>query len=75
MNAEHFKAIRLSKRLTQKQFADLLGVSRSTVEAIENGRRPISDTVRARLAQEVDASDELFSFLHRYIKFDCINPI
>jgi len=68
MNREKFKALRLQKGMTQKEFADLLRVSESTVEAIENGRREISDTVKARLAQNFEVSEELLLFLDSYRK-------
>lgn len=72
MNKESFKALRLKKGMTQKQFADLLRVSESTVAAIETGRRNISDTVRARLAQNFEVSEELLLFLDSYQKMENI---
>lgn len=75
MNKESFKAMRLQKGMTQKEFADLLRVSESTVAAIENGRRSISDTVRARLAQNFEVSEELLLFLDSYKKLDKVISI
>lgn len=66
MNKDSFKALRLKQGMTQKNFADLLGVSESTVAAIETGRRNISDTVRARLAQNFEVDKELLLFLDSY---------
>lgn len=75
MNSNSFKALRLRNGMTQKEFGDLLGVSESTIAAIENGRRKISDQVRARLAQKVEVNDDLIYFLESYRKIDNINPI
>ncbi|MGG3691118.1 helix-turn-helix transcriptional regulator [Heyndrickxia ginsengihumi] len=74
MNAEIFRAIRLKKGMTQSKYANLLGISESTVAAIENGRRGISDQVRARLAREVEIDEELLYFLESYRKLGNINP-
>lgn len=74
MNANNFKAIRLKEGMTQKQFADLLGVSDSTIAAIETGRRPISAFVRARLAQRVQFDDESLYFLKKYQEIEQIYP-
>jgi transcriptional regulator with XRE-family HTH domain len=74
MIVNNFKAIRLKQKMTQQEFAELLGVSRSTIEAIESGRRPISDLVRARLAQKIDLDQESLRFLELYKKIFQIYP-
>lgn len=74
MNATIFKRVRLKKKLTQKEFGNLLGVSESTIAAIEKGRRPISDQVRARLVQNIEIDDDLVSFLDSFRKIDYIIP-
>lgn len=66
MDKETFRALRLSKNMTQKEFGELLGVSESTVAAIENGRRLISDKVRARLATITDIDDDFIDFYNRF---------
>ncbi|MCG7346393.1 helix-turn-helix domain-containing protein [Sporosarcina sp. ACRSL] len=60
-----FKDMRLQKRMTQKEFADALGLSQSTVAHIEAGRREISYNTRTRLAQIVDVQGEFASFFER----------
>jgi transcriptional regulator with XRE-family HTH domain len=75
MKANDFRGLRLKRSMTQREYADLLGISESTVAAIENGRRPISDQVRARLAQRVEFNNDLLYFLESYYKIGNINPI
>lgn len=75
MNKETFKAIRLHKDMTQEQFGELLGMSKSAIANIEAGRRSISDRVRARLVQKVEFDDDLLYFLDSYIKLDNIYPL
>lgn len=63
-NGEVFRDLRLSKRLTQQQFAEALGVSQSHVAHIEAGRRDISRATQIRLAQIVDVGESLSFFEH-----------
>ncbi|MEZ7173558.1 helix-turn-helix transcriptional regulator [Sporosarcina sp. OR05] len=65
MEKNIFKDMRLQKRMTQKEFADALGLSQSTVAHIEAGRREISYNTRTRLAQIVDVQGEFASFFER----------
>jgi transcriptional regulator with XRE-family HTH domain len=74
MNANTFKALRLREGLTQEQFGELLGLSKSTIANIEAGRRSISDQVRARLAQKVEVDDRLLCFLDSLSKIEKIIP-
>ncbi|MBM7838347.1 transcriptional regulator with XRE-family HTH domain [Alkalihalobacillus xiaoxiensis] len=73
MNREIFRALRLKEGLTQKEFASILGVSTSSVEAIETGRRNISDKVRAKLAQEYPLDESYFTYFDQYEKLQS-NP-
>lgn len=74
MNATNFKRVRLKKKMTQKEFGKLLGISESTIAAIENGRRQISDQVRARMAQNIEVDDDLVYFLESFRMLDNIIP-
>lgn len=47
---EWLKSRRLDEKLTQKEIADLVGVSRSTYAMIENGERNPSVPVAKRIA-------------------------
>ena len=71
MSGETLKMIRLEKRMTQTEFGILLGLSTSMIAHIENGRRHISDTTRARLAQVVDVP-QFVNFFERYNELDNI---
>lgn len=48
---EKIKGLRTSRHLSQRQFADLLGVSKSTLAAYENDSRTPSYEVLARIAR------------------------
>ena len=43
------KELRTSKKLTQAQFADLIGVNRSAVGSLENGRMKINDRIADKI--------------------------
>lgn len=60
MNNEQFRAIRHYKKMTQREFADWLGVSIATIAKIEAGHMDISDSIRWRLAHKFDASSPDF---------------
>jgi transcriptional regulator with XRE-family HTH domain len=49
MKRETFKAIRTLNGLSREQFARHIGVSRSLVSYIEQGRRIISDETKRRI--------------------------
>lgn len=66
MNKNVFKAMRLYKGMSQKQFAELLDLSEATVANIEAGVRPISDRTRARIATNIDVGEDFSSFLLRF---------
>lgn len=66
MNKNVFKAMRLYKGMSQKQFAELLDLSEATVANIESGVRPISDRTRARIATNIDVGEDFSSFLLRF---------
>ncbi|MBB6281806.1 helix-turn-helix transcriptional regulator [Geobacillus subterraneus] len=75
MNSELFKAIRLEKQMTQDDFARLLGISRSTVQMIEAGKRRITDRVRMRLAKHFDLTPEFMELYERANKLTPPNDL
>ncbi|GGH72758.1 hypothetical protein GCM10010978_09960 [Compostibacillus humi] len=67
MTKETFKLIRWYLRMNQEQFAEYLGVTYSTVAAIESGERGISENVRGKIAHKFDASDpDFLEYVKRY---------
>ena len=46
------RELRMTRKLTQAQFARLIGVSASTVGQLENGRMNISDRIADRIWEE-----------------------
>lgn len=73
-NGDVFRDLRLSKRMTQQQFAEALGVSQSHVAHVEAGRRDISRSIQIRLAQIIDV-DASLSFFERLREIERIIPI
>lgn len=53
-------AIRSGEEMTQSEFADLLGISRSNLCDIEKGRRFISAEMAARFAERLGDSKKQF---------------
>ena len=46
------RELRMTRKLTQAQFARLIGVSASTVGQLENGRMSVSDRIADRIWEE-----------------------
>ena len=74
MEANTFRDMRAQKRMTQKEFAEALGLSQSTVAHIEAGRRGISYITRTRLAQIVDVRTEFLPFFERLKEIEKVIP-
>lgn len=51
VTGEIIRSIRVSKNLTQVEFAAQLRVSRSCIAAVESGHRKVSDRLRTLIAQ------------------------
>lgn len=60
MDNKTFKLIRWFLKMTQMEFSEYLGVTYSTVTAIENGERGISENVEGKIAHVFDANDPDF---------------
>ncbi len=63
---ELFELIRRHQNMTQEEFADLLGISRKTVSAIERNKRPVSKRTEHKLIQKVPISDSLLNYKMRH---------
>lgn len=76
MNNDLFRVLRFKEGMTQAEFAEHLGISRSLVAGIEQGRQPISDLVRARLvARDYRMDDSFYIFLRQYRQMNEDNRI
>lgn len=54
------RGLRLREGLTQEQLARLLGVKRTNLSEMENGRRPIGKNMAKRLAQVLKTDYKVF---------------
>ncbi|MCK1997958.1 helix-turn-helix domain-containing protein [Psychrobacillus psychrodurans] len=70
MNREMFSALRQFHKLTQQQFAGELGVSPSTVDSVESGRRPLSRFIRGKVASTYQLDDTFLKFYENYKNVD-----
>ncbi|MDM5339688.1 helix-turn-helix transcriptional regulator [Fictibacillus enclensis] len=75
MDKNVFKALRLKEGLTQEKMGERLSLSTSTIAAIEAGRRPLSDHVRVKLAQQFKVDKEFLYFFDSYMKMSVKRPI
>lgn len=73
MNREMFQALRQYHKLTQQQFAGELGVSPSTVDSVETGRRPLSSFIRGKVASTYQLDETFFKFYENYKSPDYYN--
>jgi len=65
MNGDTVKAIRLSRNMTQPEFAAAVKVSQSLVWAVENGQRSVSDSLRIKIAQTFGTGDDIVEAIAR----------
>jgi len=68
MPNETFALIRLYTGMSQKDFAEHIGVSKGTVGMIETGQRSVTPYVRAKLAAKFELDDAFFVFLEKFHK-------
>jgi transcriptional regulator with XRE-family HTH domain len=67
MNKMKAKAIRYYLGESMEKFSKRIGVAASTVCAIENGQREVSDYVRAKLVRiENELPDDFFLFYNKF---------
>jgi transcriptional regulator with XRE-family HTH domain len=59
MDREALRAIRIFHGMTQSQFAEALGISKSCVASVESGYRNVSDNLRVRVAQRFGMSEDV----------------
>lgn len=70
MNADILRTIRVSKNLTQQEFAKSLRVATSTIAMIESNQRKISDKLRTRIKQTYGGDETVAEAIRREKEFD-----
>jgi transcriptional regulator with XRE-family HTH domain len=55
----YFKNIRLEKNLSTTKLAEMIGISQSYLSHIENGRRPLSNDIRDKLANVLEVDPKI----------------
>lgn len=65
MENSTFLDIRLYKGMTQKAFADWLGVSLPSVGMIESGHRDVSSNIKGKLAHKFAVTEEFVEYQQR----------
>jgi transcriptional regulator with XRE-family HTH domain len=66
MNGEKFRLIRLYSGMSQRDFAEYLGVSTATIAHIELGNRVVTPMVTSKLAEKFDLTDDFLSYVEKY---------
>ncbi|WP_289354810.1 helix-turn-helix transcriptional regulator [Paenibacillus sp. S-12] len=66
MDGNAVLAIRLHEGLSQREFAEKIGISPKTLSAIETGKRPVTRHTRTRIALHYDVTgDEVQEAIRR----------
>lgn len=58
INNELFRLIRVSKRLTQREFAKIIGISHGMVSHIETNLKPVSSRVSNKVINAFNLTDD-----------------
>jgi len=65
MTGEQLRELREALVMTQKEFAELVGVGCSTISNIESGARKMSLLTRAKIVQKIQLDEGLFIFVEK----------
>ncbi|MBR0590649.1 helix-turn-helix domain-containing protein [Bacillus pumilus] len=68
ISSEIFGLIRMAKGMTQAEYGAFLGISKSSVAAIECGDRRITKKTQHAVISNVDFDEPLIAFLDKYEK-------
>ncbi len=66
MTGEQLKKLRETLVMTQKEFAEMVGVGCSTISNIESGARTMSLLTRAKIIQKIQSDEASFIFAEKY---------
>ena len=70
MTGEQLRELREALVMTQKEFAELVGVGCSTISNIESGARTMSLLTRAKIVQKIQLDEGLFIFVEKSQKLN-----
>ncbi|MGG3707363.1 helix-turn-helix domain-containing protein [Heyndrickxia coagulans] len=67
LSRELVRFIRQNNRLSQREFADRIGVSNSYIALIENGIKPVTANLSKKIAKEFDIDVDYVEAARRFI--------
>lgn len=70
MNGKTLQILRYRTNLTQKEFAEKLGISESLLAKIEAGINPISTRVKTKILSACEIDESLFEIVKNMDLFD-----
>ncbi|MFG3434130.1 helix-turn-helix transcriptional regulator [Lysinibacillus fusiformis] len=70
MTGEQLRELREALVVSQREFAEMVGVSCSTISNIESGARTMSLLTRAKIVQKIQLDEGLFIFVEKSQKLD-----
>lgn len=73
MTGEQLRDLRLALSMSQREFAELVGVGYSTIARIESGSQKMSLLTRAKIVQKIQLDEGLFIFVDKSRKLDRLN--
>ncbi|MCL1700620.1 helix-turn-helix transcriptional regulator [Lysinibacillus sp. Bpr_S20] len=63
MTGEQLRDLRLALSMSQRKFAELVGVGNSTIARIESGSQTMSLLTRAKIVRKMQLDESLFIFV------------
>ena len=70
MNNKKVLHIRQFLKMTQEEFAEMIGVTRELIALIETNRAPVSRNVASRIAHNFEVTDDFLSYAKRRDEID-----
>lgn len=70
MTGEQLRELREALVVSQREFAEMVGVSYSTISNIESGARTMSLLTRAKIVQKIQLDEGLFIFVEKSQKLN-----
>lgn len=65
MTGEQLRDLRLALSMSQRKFAELVGVGNSTIARIESGSQTMSLLTRAKIVRKMQSDESLFIFVDK----------